>query len=281
MVPKVVVQLVEELKERMSISEICDHLGVGRSSYYRWKKNNKIETQKEVRDKKIGELCKLHKFRYGYRKITSIYGETISEETVRKVMQKHGWQCRVKVKKRKRTGQPAYVVPNLLNRDFTAEAPLQKLVTDITYLPFGQSMMYLSSILDIYNGEIIARTIGFSQDTTLVLDTLNQLPELPEGCILHSDQGSVYTSYTYQKVVKEKGIIMSMSRKGTPADNSPIETFHASLKSETFYLDGIYRTTNAHVLQIVESYIDYYNNTRIQTKLNSQSPVEYRQLAAM
>ena len=262
----------------MSISEICDHLGVGRSSYYRWKKDNQIETKKEVRNKKIGELCKLHKFRYGYRKITSIYGEAISAETVRKVMQKHGWQCRVKVKKRKRTGQPAYVVPNLLNRVFTAEAPFQKLVTDITYLPFGQSMMYLSSILDVYNGEIIAYTIGFSQDTTLVLDTLNQLSELPKGCILHSDQGSVYTSYAYQKAVKAKGIIMSMSRKGTPADNSPIETFHSSLKSETFYLDGIYRTTNAHVLQIVENYIDYYNNTRIQTKLNSQSPVEYDML---
>ena len=281
MVPKVVVQLVEELKEIMSISEICDHLGVGRSSYYRWNKNSKIETKKEVRDRKIGELCKLHKYRYGYRKITSIYGEAISEETVRKVMQKHDWQCRVKVKKRKRTGQPAYVAPNLLNRDFSAEAPFQKLVTDITYLPFGQSMMYLSSILDVYNGEIVAQTIGFNQDTKFVLDTLNQLPELPKGCILHSDQGSVYTSYAYQKVVKEKGIIMSMSRKGTPADNSPIETFHSSLKSETFYLDGIYRTTNAHVFQIVENYIDYYNNTRIQTKLNSQSPVEYRQLAAM
>lgn len=281
MVPKVVVQLVEELKETMSIGEICDHLGVGRSSYYRWKKNKHMETKKEVRDKKIGELCKLHKFRYGYRKITSIYGESISTETVRKVMQKHGWQCRVKVKKRKRTGQPAYVAQNILNRDFKAEAPFQKLVTDITYLPFGQSMMYLSSILDVYNGEIIARTIGFNQDTTLVLDTLNQLPELPEGCILHSDQGSVYTSYAYQKAVKEKGIIMSMSRKGTPADNSPIETFHSSLKSETFYLDEIYRTTNVHVLQIVDNYIDYYNNTRIQTKLNSKSPVEYRQLAAM
>ena len=281
MVPKVVVQLVEELKEIMSISEICDHLGVGRSSYYRWKKNSKIETKKEVRDRKIGELCKLHKYRYGYRKITSIYGEAISEETVRKVMQKHDWQCRVKVKKRKRTGQPAYVAPNLLNRDFSAEAPFQKLVTDITYLPFGQSMMYLSSILDVYNGEIVAQTIGFNQDTKFVLDTLNQLPELPKGCILHSDQGSVYTSYAYQKVVKAKGIIMSMSRKGTPADNSPIETFHSSLKSETFYLDGICRTTNAHVFQIVENYIDYYNNTRIQTKLNSQSPVEYRQLAAM
>ncbi len=100
-------------------------------------------------------------------------------------------------------------------------------------------MMYLSSILDVYNGEIVAQTIGFKQDTDFVLDTLYQLPELLEGCILHSDQGSVYTSYAYQKAVKEKGITMSMSRKGTPADNSPIETFHSTLKSETFYLDDI------------------------------------------
>lgn len=140
-------------------------------------------------------------------------------------------------------------------------------------------MMYLSSILDLFNGEIIAFTIGFTQDTDFVLDTLNQLPDLPEGCILHSDQGSVYTSYAYQKAVKEKGITMSMSRKGTPTDNSLIETFHSSLKSETFYLDDIYRTTNACVINIVEEYIYYYNNIRIKTKLNNQSPVQYRQLA--
>ena len=98
---------------------------------------------------------------------------------------------------------------------------------------------------------------------------------------MHSDQGTVYTSYAYQHAVKEKGITMSMSHKGTPADNSRIETFHSPLKSETFYLDGIHRTTNAHVIQIVDDYIDYYNNIRIQTKLNSQSPVKYRQLAAL
>lgn len=192
-----------------------------------------------------------------------------SEKTVQRVMQKYGWQCRVKVKKRKRTGQPTYVAPNLLGRDFTATKPLEKLVTYITYLPFGQSIMYLSSILDVYNGEIVAQTIGFTQDTSFVLDTLHQIPDLPQGCILHSDQGSVYTSYAYQKAVKEKGIIMSMSSKGTPADNSPIETFHSSLKSETFDLDGIYRTTNAHMIQIVEDYITYYNNIRIQTKLTA------------
>ena len=94
----------------------------------------------------------------------------IGEKTVQRVMQKYGWQCRVKVKKRKRTGQPAHIVPNLLARDFTASKPLEMLVTDITYLPFGQSMMYLSSILDLFNGEIIAYTIGFTQDTNFVLE---------------------------------------------------------------------------------------------------------------
>ncbi|MFB5088422.1 IS3 family transposase [Psychrobacillus sp. PGGUH221] len=278
-VPKVTIQLVEEFKEFMSVGEICHHLGVGRSSYYRWRKNADQLTHKEIRDQQIGELCKQNKFRYGYRKISALY-PGVCKKTVQRVMQKYGWQCQVKVKKRKRTGQPAYVAPNLLARDFTTSKPMEKLVTDITYLPYGQSMMYLSSILDVYNGEIVAQTIGIKQDTDFVLDTLYQLPELPEGCILHSDQGSVYTSYAYQKAVKEKGITMSMSRKGTPADNSPIETFHSTLKSETFYLDDIYRTTNARVIQIVEEFITYYNKTRIQTKLNSQSPVQYRQLAA-
>lgn len=278
MVPKIVVQLVEELKEVMTVSEVCLHLGVARSTYYRWRKTADRHTPKEERDQQIGDLCKKNKFRYGYRRIASLT-PGVSEKTVQRVMQKNGWQCRVKMKKRKRTGQPAYVAPNIVSRDFTATQPLERLVTDITYLPYGQSMMYLSSIKDLYNGEIVAYTIGSTQDTAFVLDTLNQLAELPEGCILHSDQGSVYTSSAYQEAVKKKGITMSMSRKGTPADNSPIETFHSSLKSETFYLNEIYRTTNACVTQIIEEYIHYYNHIRIQTKLNSQSPVQYRQKA--
>ena len=279
MVGKVVVELVDELKETMPIQTICTHIGVARSSYYRWKKEYGHISTKDERDQAIGEVCAEHRFRYGYRKIAALF-PGISEKTVQRIMQKYGWSCRVKIKKRKRTGQPTHVAENQLARAFGASQPCKKLVTDITYLPFGQSMMYLSSIMDLYNGEIIAYTIGSVQDVTLVLDTLHQLDNLSKDCLLHSDQGSVYTSYAYQKAVKEKGITMSMSRKGTPADNSPIETFHSSLKSETFYLDDIYSTTNAHVKQIVETYITYYNNIRIQTKLNNQSPVKYRQLTA-
>jgi len=156
---------------------------------------------------------------------------------------------------------------------------MQKLVTDITYLPYGNTMMYLSSILDLYNGEVVAYSIGDKQNVAFVLDTLKQLPDV-NGALLHSDQGSVYTSHEYQKAVKEKGITMSMSRKGTPADNALIESFHSTLKSETFYLEKLTCTTTAIVAQTVQEYIHYYNAIRIQAKLNNQSPIEYRQLAA-
>lgn len=124
-------------------------------------------------------------------------------------------------------------------------------MTNITYLPFGTKVLYLSSIQDVFNGEIISYSIGDCQNTAFMLNTIKQLPPLPEGCILHSDQGSVYTSYAYQKAVKNKGIVMSMSRKGTPADNTSIESCHSSLKSETFYLDGLTNTTTAIVEQTV------------------------------
>ncbi len=194
-------------------------------------------------------------------------------------MQREQLQCRVRVKKRKPIGQPARLAEHLLKRQFHADGPMQKMVTDITYLPFGGKMLYLSSILDLYNGEIVAYSIADKQDTSFVLHTLQQLPSRP-GMMLHSDQGSVYTSEAYQDAVKGKGIIMSMSRKGTPADNAPIESFHSTLKSETFYLEGLTCTTTAIVEQTVRDYIFYYNSIRIQTKLNNQSPLEFRRLAA-
>ncbi|GIP48783.1 transposase [Paenibacillus sp. J53TS2] len=208
-----------------TVKQACAWIGLPRSTYYRWKKQG-LPTTPDSLVSRVQELCQKHRFRYGYRKITS-----------------------------------------------------QKLVTDITYLPYGNTMMYLSSILDLYNGEVVAYSIGDKQDVQFVLDTLNQLPDV-NGSMLHSDQGSVYTSNEYQKAIKEKGITMSMSRKGTPADNALIESFHSTLKSETFYLENLTCTTTAIVIQTVQEYIHYYNSIRIQAKLNNQSPIEYRQLAA-
>ncbi|EEO6556024.1 DDE-type integrase/transposase/recombinase, partial [Listeria monocytogenes] len=117
------------------------------------------------------------------------------------------------------------------------------------------------------------------QDSELVLDTLNQL-SLPEGSLLHSDQGSVYTSYEYYQCCKKKNVIRSMSRKGTPADNAPIECFHSSLKCETFYHKTAYKYAKSIVIQIVKDYIKYYNEERIQQKLGYQSPINFRKQAA-
>ncbi|WP_317966657.1 IS3 family transposase [Paenibacillus sp. CCS19] len=278
--PEVVIPWMESIKTIVTVQQACDWIGLPRSTYYRWKKQG-LTTKSDELVSRIREMCQRHRFRYGYRKITAQLRrqEKVNHKRVQRIMQQNGWQCRVKVKKRKQTGQPAYVAEHLLQRKFAAERPLQKLVTDITYLPYGNSMMYLSSILDLYNGEVVAYSIGDKQDVHFVLDTLQQLPDAG-GAMLHSDQGSVYTSYAYQHAVKEKGITMSMSRKGTPADNALIESFHSTLKSETFYLENLTCTTTAIVVQTVQEYIQYYNAIRIQAKLNNQSPIEYRQLAA-
>ncbi|MCG1299059.1 IS3 family transposase [Staphylococcus epidermidis] len=279
-VPTVVIDLVDQLKVKYSIKMILEVLNIPKSTYYRWK--NKTHKNDTITQKVI-ELCKANHYTYGYRKITALinqcYTSPINHKRVQRMMQKHHLNCRFRPKKTTRIGKPYYKTDNLLQRQFKTSCPMEVLTTDITYLPFGHSMLYLSSIMDIYNGEIVAYKIDDKQDQSLVNDTLNQI-DIPEGCILHSDQGSVYTSYAYYQLCEEKGIIKSMSRKGTPADNAPIESFHSSLKSETFYINNELNRSNNIVIDIVEKYIKNYNNNRIQQKLGYLSPVKYRELIA-
>ncbi|MCM3508309.1 IS3 family transposase [Staphylococcus capitis] len=279
-VPIVIIDLVNQLKDKYSVKLILDVLNIPKSTYYRWKnKPNKIDkvTQKVI------EICETNNYTYGYRKITALINQwstlPVNHKRVQRIMQKHHLNCRVRPKKTTRIGEPYYKTDNLLQRQFKASRPMEVLTTDITYLPFGHSMLYLSSIMAIYNGEIVAYKIDNKQDQSLVNDTLNQIDE-PEGCILHSDQGSVYTSYAYYQLCEEKGIIRSMSRKGTPADNAPIESFHSSIKCEKFYLNNELSSSNHIVIDIVENHIKNYNNHRIQQKLGYLSPVKYRELAA-
>lgn len=281
MVPEIVVELVESLRSEYSLEILLSALQVARSTFYRWR--NHVSNRNEHLEKKIGKICKDNNFTYGYRKICNIINrdseQPINHKRVQRIMQINNWNCRARAKKEQKLGKPYYITGNILNRDFKTDKPLTKLVTDITYLPFGNTMLYLSSIMDLYNGEIIAYTINDKQDTKFVLDTLNQI-ELPKGCILHSDQGSVYTSKDYYDECKEKDIIRSMSRKATPADNACIECFHSSLKSETFYLNSERNSSNYIVKEIVEKYIKNYNEKRIQQKLGYLSPIEYRKRAA-
>lgn len=279
MVKEIIIELINEYKDKIKIIEILNLFDIPKSTYYRWKKNinNNDLSKNEI---EVIKLCKENKFRYGYRKITALIRKNrpINKNTVQKIMQRYNCQCRVKVKKYKKNSFQKQTSENILKRDFKANRPLEKLVTDITYIPFGNKMLYLSSIMDLYNSEIIAYTLRDKQDVECVIDTLNQLPTIDKDCILHSDQGSVYTSHEYQIMVKEKGITMSMSNKGMPADNAPVESFHSVLKSETFYLNPELKSSTTIVSQTVIEYIDYYNKIRIQEKLGYVSPQIYREI---
>lgn len=211
---------------------------------------------------KIEQLCMQNQFIYGYRTITRLlkknHNLVVNRKKVYRIMKANGWLCRTRSKKASNLGKPYDVTDNKLDRDFQADKPMEKLVTDITYLFLGKCKLYLSSIMDLYNRKIVAYTISDCQDTDFVLDTLHQL-ELPQGAILHSDQRSVYTSKAYYQACTEKGITCSMSRKGTPADNACIEWFHSVLKSETFYFHNWRNLTKDSITDIVKNYIIFYN----------------------
>ncbi|NKZ21231.1 IS3 family transposase [Streptococcus ovuberis] len=276
------IKLVEKYKKVYPVSLILDCFDVKRSTFYRWKSEGMRTQQREEVIDKIEHLCMENQFIYGYRTITRLlkksFDRVVNRKKVYRIMKEKGWLCRTRPKKAPNLGKPYYVTENKLDRDFQADKPMEKLVTDITYLYFGNCKLYLSSIMDLYNREIVAYTISDCQDTEVVLDTLNQL-ELSQGALLHSDQGSVYTSKAYFQACTEKGITRSMSRKGTPADNACIEWFHSVLKSETFYLHKWRNLTKNSITDIVKNYITFYNEMRIQQRLNDQSPVQYRKLA--
>ncbi|MCY7116027.1 IS3 family transposase [Streptococcus mutans] len=277
------IKLVEEYKKIYPVPVILDCFGVKRSTFYRWKAEGKKSEKRDEVEEKIEQLCMENQFIYGYRTITRLlkkmYGLVVNPKKGYRIMKEKGWLCRTRPKKVPNLGRPYYVTENKLDRNVQADKPLEKLITDMTYFYFGNCKLYLSSIMDLYNREIVAYTISDCQDTDFVLDTLNQL-NVPQGALLHSDQSSVYTSKAYFQACTEKGIIRSMFRKGTPADNACIEWFHSVLKSETFYLHHWRNLTKDSITDIVKNDITFYNETRMQQKLNNQSPVQYRKLAA-
>ena len=285
MVPEVFVEVVESYKEKYTITTICECFEIPKSTYYRWKK--RVSAELPFLHQLVINICQSLLFRVGHRNVRGILKNDhkikVNRKTVQKIMQKYNLQCQVKMKRKVYiAGENKFVVPNLLKQDFKADRPNQKWVTDITYLPYGEKMLYLSTIMDLYNNEIIAYKVSETQEVKLVLDTLEAACKGRETheVILHSDQGAQYTSYAFQELAKEKGITTSMSRKGNCFDNAVIESFHSSLKSEEFNTQNRVHLTNTIVLEKVESYMYYYNYIRPFKKLNCHSPVEFRTMAA-
>jgi putative transposase len=235
---------------------------------------------KEVKER-IQEIFDEHQGRYGYRRITLELhnrGLIINHKTVRRLMNEMGLKCLVRMKKyRSYRGKVGKIAPNILERDFKASKPNEKWVTDVTEFHLFGEKLYLSPILDLFNGEIVAFNIEKRPVYQLVSKMLDKAFErLKDGDapILHSDQGWHYQMNHYQHALKEHGITQSMSRKGNCLDNAVMENFFGLLKSELLYLKE-FESMEQFKIEL-EKYIYYYNHKRIKAKLKGMSPVQYR-----
>ena len=231
--------------------------------------------------RQIGTLFARHKGRYGYRRVTAAIrqlGKKVNHKTVQSLMGELGLKSLVRPKKyRSYKGEVGNAAPHVLQRRFDTTGINQKWATDVTEFNVAGEKLYLSPVMDLYNGEIIAFETSKRPEYSLVGFMLKKaLCKLRRGDrpILHSDQGWQYRMSAYQRALQEKGVVQSMSRKGNCLDNAAMESFFAVLKSEFFYLN---KFSSVDDLQAgLEKYIHYYNHDRIKMKLKGLSPVQYR-----
>ena len=191
-----------------------------------------------------------------------------------------GLKSIIRVKKYKSyRGEQGRIAPNILKRGFKTDHPNRKWATDVTEFNVLGNKLYLSPIIDLYNGEIISYYLSerpvFTQVVNMLKKSFSKIKNT-ENIILHSDQGWQYQMKAYQMLLKEKGIVQSMSRKGNCLDNAVIENFFGTLKSEMFYTRK-FRTIDELKKEIKE-YINYYNHDRIRLNLKGKSLVKYRTL---
>jgi transposase InsO family protein len=222
-----------------------------------------------------------NKGRYGYRRVTLELrhrGFQTNHKLVMKLMKQEILTCKLRPKRyHAYRGEVGKIAPNLLKRNFRAERPNAKWTTDITeFKLFGQKL-YLSPIMDLFNGEIVSYSLSkspsFHQVAEMLRDAFQKIPDDSE-LILHSDQGWQYQMRPYQNMLKDKGIRQSMSRKGNCYDNCVMENFFGLLKSEFFHNQNF--SSLAHFTCELGDYVDYYNNRRIKVKLKGLSPVQFR-----
>lgn len=277
---------MSELRQKYPLELLLIIAKIPRSSYYYQRKRLNEPKGHQKEREAIQQICIENKGRYGYRRVTLELrhrGFQTNHKVVMKLMQQENLTCKLRAKKyRSYRGKVGKIAPNLLDRNFKAEAPNIKWTTDITEFKLLGQRLYLSSILDLFNSEIVSYTLSkhpyFHQVVEMLTNAFEKIPDLSH-LLLHSDQGWQYQMKPYQKMLKEKGIQQSMSRKANCYDNSVMENFFGILKTE-FYNDQVFASIEQFTQELSE-YIDYYNNSRIKVKLNGLSPVQFRTQVAI
>jgi transposase InsO family protein/transposase-like protein len=276
--------LVDALRTTYRLSELLEQLQMPRSSYFYHKARLRApQKYAEVRAAILG-LFGINKGRYGYRRIHAALrrrGLSISEKTVRRIMAEEGLIV-VTVKRRPFSsykGEISPAVQNVVERNFHAEAPNRKWLTDITefQLPFGK--VYLSPMIDCFDGMVVSWTIGTSPDAELVNTTLDvAIASLAEGehPIVHTDRGSHYRWPGWISRMQQARLTRSMSKKGCTPDNAACEGFFGRLKNEMYYNRSWSDVGVQGFMDEVDEYITWYNQKRIKLSLGGLSPAEYR-----
>ena len=246
---------------------MCAVLEISPRTYYKYRDSEDPDYYEYLIIKEVFEDSKRT---YGYRRITEgiwlKYGVKFNHKKVLRIMYKYSLKPQYARRKNKQSYKriEANVKQNLVGRNFNVDAPNKIWITDITYLIFRRKRAYLSTILDLYDRKVVAYKISKFNNIELVIDTLNEAIAKRKdvhGLIIHSDQGFQYTSSEYKAICESKGIQISMSRKGTPIDDSPMESFHSILKKETLYNNRI--TSLQEYIALVEDWIESYNTKRL------------------
>ena len=279
MKPAIKYQVIYKHRNKYNISEMCRFFNVSRSGYYKYLNRKDIPDRDLPLANKIEECQNINHKTYGYRRVhiwLERQGIYRNPKTILRIMQKYNLLSVVRRKKFHYCSQYLHRYPNSLNREFAADRPNQKWVTDISYIKTNQGFLYLSIIRDLYDNSIVAYKTAKDQSIKLVLDTIKaaKRKEKVTGELqLHSDQGFQYTSQAYFNLTQSYGINQSMSRRGNPYDNALAENFFSILKTECIH--RVKLKTYEHARQLIGEYIDYYNNCRIQTK-TKLTPLEKR-----
>ncbi len=252
-----------------------------RSSYYYSLEVLQAPPKHQAEREAIRAICTQHRGCYGYRRVSlelRNQGYRINHKLVMSLMRAEGLSCQLRKKRyRSYKGQMGKIAPNLLNRQFQAMRPNQKWATDVTEFKVLGKRVYLSPILDLFNGEVVSYSVSQSPSFAATMEMLKKaFEQLPEklDLILHSDQGWQYQMKPYQSFLAEKGVRQSMSRKGNCYDNAVIENFFGLLKTE-FFEGKSFASVELFQKELV-AWLDYYNNIRIKAKLKGLSPVAYR-----
>ena len=271
--PKAKYHVIYLYKNKYPVSVMCKFFGVSRSGYYSFVRR----LGRPEPDAELVQLLKEQQIRvrqtYGYRRMWIwLKGQGIcrNPKTVLRVMKKYHLLSEIRrPRKWVQMGQQLHKYENLLNREFQADRPNSKWVTDISYIHTGQGVLYLSMIRDLYDNSIVAYKTASQQTVHLVLDTIRLAMKKEQKSVaaelqLHSDQGGQYTSQEYFNLTKGYGITPSMSRRGNCYDNAMAENFFSILKTECIYRQKINTFQQADLL--IHDFIHFYNHERIQLK---------------